>query len=76
MAPGTLSLTGDWFRGNDSKQNLYYNPSYGNSRFNLASIVQSISEVSEINVYINNGPGEGADNPLGSFLKKMYLLSI
>ena len=24
LAPGTVSLTGDWVHGDDSKQNLYY----------------------------------------------------
>ena len=24
LAPGTVSLTGDWARGDDSKQNSYY----------------------------------------------------
>ena len=25
LAPGTISLTGDWVRGDDSKQTSYYN---------------------------------------------------
>ena len=25
LAPGTVSLTGDWVHGDDSKQTLYYN---------------------------------------------------
>ena len=24
LAPGTVNLTGDWVRGDDSKQNSYY----------------------------------------------------
>ena len=29
MAPGTVSLTGDWFRGDDSKQNSNYTKTCG-----------------------------------------------
>ena len=51
LAPGTVSLTGDWAQGDDSKHDLHYSVLLHNCKQSIASLSLFAGRKVDVNVF-------------------------